>query len=260
MMSNRAPSLIEQLQIRQEPRGDLGRLFLVCDQALTNMGLTARICPMEDLVTAYEANKSTWNGLTPIFDSRYAPIDMQDAACMLVYDRKGDAVASGACRKLELGARSVADASDDLTLFYGAAAPTYAGRHRCDMSAPSAKHLRGTLVYYGGLWVRPDFRRSGACEVLREASRYYAATQWVYSHEFSVGAAPFLSPSLQKRYAYSIAEPSVSFFVEGHAVMKDGLLVGVSYSELMARLGDVTARLAEAAQVVDRDQQRIATG
>jgi hypothetical protein len=259
-MTNRAPSLIDQLQIRQEPRGQIGRVLLACERALANLGLTARLHPISQLVTVYERHAVSWNGLTPILDTRYAPIAAADSSCMSLYDQRGETVAVLGCRYLDLGDRSVADACEDLTLFYGADAPKYVGGHRCVMTAPSAKRLKGELVYHGALWIRPDQRRSGACTILREASRCYMASQWNFSHEFSVGASPFHSQALQKDYAYTLAEPSVAFFVDDHPIMTDGLLLGLSRAEIVSRFDGVLHALSKAADAFDRDQERAATG
>lgn len=252
--------LLDRLQIRQEPRGLLGRYFLKVEQDLADIGLEARLMPLEALVEHYLSDQSSWNGLAPMLDTRYSDVRPEDGASQLVYDRNGKVVGANACRLIDIGNKSLKEACEDLTFFYGANAAEMRGKHRCVITAPAAYQMRGKLSYMGGFWVHPDHRGTGVGQLVQGLCRFHGLSQWQFDYELTVAAAPWRRPELQKRYHFARYEDSLTFYVENDlAVMNNGVLASSPRQHLLAELA---RQVNEADQLrpVDRDEQRVGTG
>jgi hypothetical protein len=236
-MSNRAPTLIDQLQIRQEPRGQIGRYFLAVEQGLADLGLILRIMPIIELARVHNEFASSWNGLAPVFDAQIAPIDADRSAALVAYDQEGRPAATHACRLIEL-TDTLQSACEDLTLFYEpASSAALRKRHRCIMTAPSAASIRGTVAYVGGFWVRPDKRGTNIGYLMQDVSRNFACSQWRFDYEVTISSAMWLNPEIQQRYGFQIYEKSVSFFIDATPLMTNGVLAASKHTAMLDRLG-----------------------
>ena len=235
-MPDRPVSIIDQLQIRREPRALLGRYFLAAEAELAALGLTLKIMPVEELTRVHARFADSWNGLSAVLNTNYNPIPDDTAACLIAYDRDGVPAASHACRLIDLGDRNAKTAFEDLTCFFGEHAESMRARHRWIIDAPMAERITGSIIYTGAFWVRPDRRGSRIGHIIEDVSRFYAASQWSFDHEVTIGSKAFKNAEIQKRYHFAGCEPDVTIYVDGKAVMKDSVFMYTPIQHHLERL------------------------
>jgi hypothetical protein len=252
-------SIIDQLQIRQEPRALLGRYFLAAEAELAALGLTLKIMPVKELTRVHAQFAESWNGLTPVLNTNYTAIPDDTAACLVAYDQHGVPAASHACRYIDLGERSAKEAFEELTCFFGAEAERFRASHVWNIDSPSAARIKGPIIYTGAFWVRRDHRGSRVGQIIQDVSRFYAASQWSFDHEVSIGSKAFRNPEIQQRYHFMVHEPEVTVYIDGKVAIQDAVFM---YTPIQNHLDRLEGLIADAAReleslVVDRDQQRI---
>lgn len=253
----RTRKLTEQIELKQEPRGLFGRHFLRLEEALAEREVTVQLCPLSDLWQVHDRSPQSWNGMPPMLDTRIAEIADDHAICMLFRDRHGEIVAANASKFVDLGGKSLTEACEDLTFFFGANAPLQRARHRCAMTAPSAREVRGRVAYPGGMWIRPELRRSGLLDIVLDLCRLYGPSQWGCDFEFGLGAGRvFARPEIRARYHFAIYEQSLSFFRDDTPMFVDGT---VCISPVTYFHDQLARRLAEGSTDRRGDQERVAT-
>lgn len=218
------PSLRDQLQIRQEPRDLIARYFRAFEAEARLRGVAFHLVSPLDLVAVHDAYAESWNGFTPVFDPRKTSIPDDACACMLGFDRRGEPAVAQACRLFDFGARSVKNALEDLTFWYGEKAHQHRAGARCVVTAPSAARLTGRMLYVGAFWVRPDLRSQIAGQTMQELSRIYGIANWDFDHIVTVGSGAFRRPELQARYGFDGYEDAFDI-VTGDGQRFDGLFV-----------------------------------
>lgn len=196
------PSFRDNLRIRHEPRELLGRYFRALDREARRRAIEFQLVSPIDLVAVHDAYADSWNGFSPVFDPGKTTITEDDYASILGFDRHGRPAVAHACRLFDFGDRSVKDALEDLTFWYGDRAHQWRAATRCVVTAPSAARLTGRMLYVGAFWVRPDLRSQIAGQTMQELSRCYGLAQWDFEHIVTFGSDALLRPELQQRYGF----------------------------------------------------------
>jgi hypothetical protein len=253
----RHPRLTDQLRIEQEPRSLFGRHLLRLEEDLAARQVSVLLRPLTDLWQIHERSPQSWNGMPPMLDTRIAAIADHDAICMVFHDRHGEIVAANASKFIDLGDKTLTEACEDLTFFFGSNAAAERARHRCIMSAPSARDVRGRVAYPGGMWIKPDLRRSGLLDIVLDLCRLYGPSRWSCDFEFGLGAGRvFARPEIRDRYHFAVYEPSLSFYRDGQPMLVDGT---VCISPIAYFHAQLERRLADPSTDRRGDQQRVAS-
>jgi hypothetical protein len=262
MSTTQYPRLIDQLQIKHEPRGLLGRFHLLTENEFAARGFTLHLAPIDELWRAYERQPETWNGLAPLLDTRLVDIPADEGAAHLVHNKRGDLVAICSARLIDLKDSSLQDACDNLSFFFGTAAHTYKPRFRCELTAPSARRTFGRLVFVGGMWIDPRYRGHGLGFYLQDLSRFYGLTQWQVDHEMIVlSSKTFKNTLIRERYHFSRYEQGLTLFVDDKPLMANGVICLSTVGDMHGALARLIAEHEEAQSIGRRDdQQSVATG
>jgi hypothetical protein len=231
----RSASFLNTVRIINEPRGMLGRLFLILDENLWQMGVVARPCTSDELVKIYEVNASTWKGLAEVFDPRVGPILPGTAFCMAAFDAQGDAIATGAARLIDTGTKTLKQSFEDLTFWYGANADAMQQRAKVTVADVPGSDCRGQIMYPGAVWVRPDHRGKRIAQMMADLVRYSALGLWPVDYETSVGSPRFGDPRVRETYQFEKNERGVIIYREG-VLRLDGYLLTSSRDHLVKRL------------------------
>ena len=171
--------ILDQIVLRYGPRDLLGRYFAFADGAARDLGIRLRLCwDFDRLYALNREHTDSWPRLSPIFDPRVNPITGDNAFFIDGIDEFGDAVVTSAGRLYDHGDRSIADELRSLRIFYGDPTPYLHAGERVDVTAPSAEHICGRVMFSGSVWVRPDYRRHGLTKIVPRLTRSYALTQW----------------------------------------------------------------------------------
>ncbi len=215
-------SFVTDVTIDFGPQQLLGQFFLRADTCVRKRGIVLEFASIQDLVPVNEANAATWPNMAQTLDCRHGNIGDDESYCLLGRNAAGEVVAAQAGRLYELQSQTLKDIADDATLYYGAG-PRPENPLSCEMTAPSARTIRGRVVYSGALWVRPDYRGKSLAKFLPRISRAYALASW--NTDFTIA---FLSPEitaspLRLAYGYHNVEPSYTVYRSGRKVYEGNL-------------------------------------
>lgn len=252
------PSFVESLRIDYGPASLLGRFFLYADNLVYEHGIVLEFAPIAEAWRAQIANRSSWALFPPMLDGRLSQISNAMSYCLLGRNRAGDIVASQAGRIYDLGRRSFGDIVQDQSFFYGEGGVPQLGQPICELWAPAAKRISGTIVYSGALWVRPDHRGHRLARILPRISRSYALAKWNTAFTVAFIGEKLAQSPLLAMYGYTKIEPGFRIrHLEGTEMT--GALMWMDREELAADLAcfmaDGLAQIDGAVGQGDREHQ-----
>jgi hypothetical protein len=102
----------------------------------------------------------------------------EQAYCILGRNAAGEVVATQAGRLFSWPDTSFYEEARSLRLFYDDPARQALPREVCDVTAMATKAVSGRVVFSGGGWYRPDYRKRWLAAILPRISRAYAYTRW----------------------------------------------------------------------------------
>jgi hypothetical protein len=241
------PSFIENLQIDYGPAGLLGRFLLFADNYVDERGITLQFAPIAEAWRAQTANRDSWGLFPPMLDGRLSTLSEAMSYCLLGRNRRGEMVAAQCGRIYDLGRRSFSDIVEDQSFFYGEGGNPLPGQPTCELWAPAAKRISGTVVYSGALWVRPDHRGHRLAKLLPRISRSYALARWNTDFTVAFIGDKLAETPLLNMYGYTKVEAGFRITnLEGSEMT--GALMWMDRDELAA---DLARYLAEGLAQVD---------
>lgn len=218
----RSKSFITDVTIQYGPAQLLGQFFLRADTCVRRRGIVLEFASIQDLVSVNEQNAATWPNMAQTLDSRHGNIGEDESYCLLGRNSAGEVVAAQAGRLYDLHSRTLKDIVDDASLYYG-----MGGRPEnplsCEMTAESARSIRGFVVYSGALWVRPDYRGKNLAKFLPRISRAYALATWGTDYTIAFMSPEITSSPLRYAYGYRNIEPSYKVYREGQKIYEGNL-------------------------------------
>jgi hypothetical protein len=200
------PSLVSEITVDHGPPDVLGRFFLKADTAARERGVTLSFGTFDELQEINDRNRATWKPLVPLFSTRYNDLDPESAFCILGRNRAGEVVATQAARLYTWPDSSFYDAARSLRLFYDDPAAKALPGEVCTVSANATKAVTGRVVFSGGGWYRPDFRKRWLSAILPRISRAYAYTRWNSDFTTTVMDKGVVDGGFHKRCGYSNIE------------------------------------------------------
>ena len=173
------PTIRDQITFVHGPRDLLARYVALAEQEMSDLGVQLKISSNFDHLIAFnKTHRDSWPPLSPIFNPKYNDLTRGKAFLIEGVDEFGDTVVTSAGRLYDHGARSLADDLRSLRVFYDDPAPHAAAGESVEVTAPSAEHFYGRVMFSGAVWVRPDYRRHGFTKIIPRLTRSYALTQW----------------------------------------------------------------------------------
>lgn len=169
--------VLDEILIEYGPRDLLGPFFLWAAEACRARGVELEFVTMEELVAANRANHETWLPLFPAFNPEFG-CGNGDAFAIVGRDGAGDIVVTQAARFYNMAETDFHTEMQSLRFCYDDVAGREAVGETCAVTAEGAKQIVGRVLYSGGGWYRPDFRKKGFFEILPRLSRAYAYTRW----------------------------------------------------------------------------------
>jgi GNAT superfamily N-acetyltransferase len=172
-------SILEQMTLLYGPRELLSRYIELADGVARDLGIELRLSwDFERLYALNAQHSDSWPRLSPIFNPEHNTLSRHNAFLIEGVDESGDTVVTSAGRLYDHGDRSIADDLRALRVFYDDPAPHVAVGNSVDVTAPTAEHIYGRVMFSGSVWVRPDYRRHGLTRIIPRLTRSYALTQW----------------------------------------------------------------------------------
>jgi hypothetical protein len=208
------PSFVDAIEIRHEPRAELGRYFLQAETEALQRGLTVSFITAMELATANDKNRSSWSSLIPVLDCRINTIKSDDIMCIGAFDADGMLVSCVAARRLDIR-HSVKSEMESLRFFYGNQAESKRQSDVFELTAPSGAWLRGSILYLGGLWVHPSARNQSLPVLMARIIRYAAVAHWDPDYEIGIATRAMLRPEVVRNHAFKAIEPGFVYRMNG---------------------------------------------
>lgn len=162
----------------------LGRLFLKADTELRQQGVTVSFASFEQLMEVNRQHPESWRPILPLFDPKIGGITPENGFAILGYDTSGAPVYAHACR--HYGLRStLKDEIESLRILYADPERSRGPGEAITTTAPSAEATRGSAVFIGAVWYRPDYRKKGMMQATAPLVRGLAYTRWQSNFAFS---------------------------------------------------------------------------
>jgi hypothetical protein len=204
--------LPDQITLEKGPVRLLAKFLLKADRAAFERGV--RLSLHQDfglLRQVNERSRTSWGRLVPIFNPEHSDLDPANSFWIAGYDADGEIVATQAARHLPLQQSSLAAELASLRLFYRDPGPHLAAGERCEVLAPSAAAITGSVVFSGGGWYHPRCRGTGLSSILPRISRAYAHARWLTDYTVSMVEPVLTEKGVVRSYGYSKVEPMIRF-------------------------------------------------
>jgi hypothetical protein len=236
-------SIADQIRIEHGPRDLLARYFLEADERARAIGVTLRLRhDFERLVAVNQRHRETWPELTPVFKPQYNRLAADNAFWIEGVDEDGDTVVTNAARLYDLGARSLADELTSLRVFFDDPAPHLAIGDSVEVTAPSPLRITGRVVYAGGLWVRPDYRRHGFAKILPRLTRSCALTRWNPERFWTMVELDLDEVGMTRAYGYLGGEERIATHLTAWRGDLDYLFLSMRQDRLITNLVSMLAQ------------------
>ena len=204
--------LPDQITLDKGPIQLLAQFLLQADRAAYDRGVRLSLHQDFDLLRRVnEQSRTSWGKLVPIFNTEHRDLDPANSFWIAGYDSDGAIVATQAARFLPLQNSSLADELTSLRLFYRTPGPHLAAGERCEVLAPSAAAITGSVVFSGGGWYHPRCRGTGLSTILPRISRAYAHARWATDYTVSMVEPVLTEKGVVRSYGYSKVEPMIRF-------------------------------------------------
>ena len=222
--------LLDAITIQHGPIEFLSRFFLEADEHIRANGIRLTVrTDFEELSRLNEEQNAAgnWHALVRAFDSRYSSISAADGYWIAGIDENGDMISSQCGRFYEWPESCLADHIEQL--MYGDSSKGA----EIFIDSQAARMIRGKVLFNGGTWIHPKYRRNGVATLAAKVGRLFGAANWgcdwicgaLRQHDADAG--------MHKRYGYG----QVSFGMRAPGSPWGDGPIGIMYQnpmELMA--------------------------
>jgi hypothetical protein len=167
-------------------------------------------------------------------------------------DEDGNVVTTQAARFFDLGEETLADYLTSLRLFYPDPERQKLPEESCLVSCSAATRISRRVVYSGGTWIHPDYRKRLMPMILPRISRALALTLWDTDYTFSMVSHALVAKGVARAYGYRNVEPGIRWMNSASEIRLDGTLVWMDRAELLADMH----RFDETLQAAEENQRR----
>jgi hypothetical protein len=245
--------LPDQITVDHGPTDLLARFFLAADRAARERGvyLTLRH-ELDGLVALNERERKDWYRISPLFDPAYSEVSPENSYWIEGRNAAGETVAAQAGRVFFWPDTTLKAEIESLRIFYADPAHMAVPGETIGVTAPSAAAIRGTVVYSGSGWYRPDFRGRALSAILPCISRAYALTRWNTETTVSFVEQTLIDKRVVARYGYRRVEHGLDW----HASLKGDIVLALIWMPRAELEDDLRAFLSGAIEDVARAQHR----
>lgn len=250
---SRPRSFLSDVKIDYGPPEILSRLFLKADKELHESGVTFAFAPLDEFIAVNRRNADTWRPSLPIFDPEVGGVTADTGFAMLGYNTSGQVVVAQASRLYTLTQSNLKEEIESLRMFYADPDKERLPGESMAVTAPSAESIVGRVVFSGGVWFHPDYRRKGIVNIIARAARACAFTRWYADTTCSFMAEEVVKGGTAIRAGYPHVEWEVK--MTNTPVMRDKViraaLIWTDVAEQLAFFRSYLGTDAEVDHVVD---------
>jgi hypothetical protein len=200
--------LPDALTIKHGPARLLSRFVLQGDRAVRQMGIHLRIRhDFDELAYVNKAAvaRGTWIPVPMMFDPDYSDLRPTNSYWLSGESASGEVVLTGAFRVFNWHETTLADEAG--VFFCGKGGKP----HDCEVTAPAASTISGTVFWGGSLWVRPDYRRHHLSELVGRLGRAFAAATWPVDWMMCLVVPVLADKGVASGYGYKHFSRSIVF-------------------------------------------------
>jgi hypothetical protein len=193
-----------------------------------------------------EENRPSWHRLVPTFEHHVGGINADNGFFLIGRNEEDEIICTQAARFFDFGSETLADYLTSLRLFYPDPARQKRDGESCSVEAPSARTITGKVVFSGGTWIHPEYRKRLMPMILPRISRALALTKWDTAYTFSLVSNPLVAKGVAQAYGYNRVEPGILWFKAPVADRCEASLVWMPRAELLADMLAFPQLLADA--------------
>lgn len=167
--------LLDAITIKYGPIEFLSRFFLEADEFIRSRGIRLMVrTDFEELSRLNEREMAAghWHALVRAFDSRYSNIDASNGYWIAGIDANGDMISSQCGRFYDWPDSCLADHIEQM--MYGDSSQGA----EITIDAQAARFIRGKVLFNGGTWIHPKYRRHGVATLAAKVGRLFGAANW----------------------------------------------------------------------------------
>ena len=187
-------------------------------------------------------NLKHWHGLAPSFDSAYGGINADCGYWLIGRNATGEIVTTQAAHFYNMGEETLRDYLTTLRLFY----PNPEGQKRegesCSVHSPSARAIKGRVVFSGSTWIHPDYRGRDLPQILPRISRALALSRWNTDFTISLVTMALVEKGVAAAYGYKNVEPGVEWLGSAVSPCYLGALVWMPRADLLSDIAAFNSR------------------
>lgn len=148
-------------------------------------GIKLSYAPIETLVDVNQANQDSWKSFLGIFDYRLGQLHAKNSMCLVGRNNEGEIVYTRAARLFELGGDNEVpnfyQLIQQMLHIYGDASERHDAEESWQVSGGAIdvmKSIDGRVVFSGGVWCHPHYRKQGFTAVASAVGRACAHSAW----------------------------------------------------------------------------------
>ncbi|MFN4090675.1 MAG: hypothetical protein ACK4QW_16750 [Alphaproteobacteria bacterium] len=223
--------LLDAVTVRHGPVDFLSRFFLEAYQYIRSRGVRLTVSRDFDALARLnerEVAAGTWYPLVRAFDTRFGDISADNGYWVAGINEQGEVVTSQCGRFYEWPDSCLADHMEQL--IYG----DYAMGEPCYVTAPIATTIRGRVLFNGGAWIHPAYRRHGIASIAAKVGRLFGTANW--GADWIVGTLQKDKYDLGMHRHYGFSQISFALRLPGSPWGDDD--IGITFQNPMELLGE----------------------
>jgi GNAT superfamily N-acetyltransferase len=239
------PAFLTSDALQAESKQVLRRYFEFVEETVRKIGMELTIeTEFAPLVQLQRDHANEGLSLSPAYNPQVSDVGERNGFWIRAMDDRGNVVATSAARVYDLS-NTFGHELLSLRIFYGSPIPDVARGDSIALDAPQAEAWKGRVVYSGGVWVRPDYRRRGFTKIVPRLVRAIATVRWCPPRYWTMVTPENDRNGLTRAYGSWHLEGRVSIHLTFWSGPKEWLLFSMTPDVLLADLEQSLAAQAD---------------
>lgn len=158
-MSTKLRPFLDAIEINHGQKIDIGRFFLKLSESARQLGISWHMGrDFDRMAEVNRMHQDTWEPLSPIYDPELSDIN-PDNVIYIEGQAEGDPVVTLILRRYDWPTSTLREEWESGRLAYRDPGTQMGPHEKWIADAPIAAEISGRVVFAGGLWCHPSFRR-----------------------------------------------------------------------------------------------------
>ncbi|MBB2158276.1 hypothetical protein HLH33_18605 [Gluconacetobacter diazotrophicus] len=184
-MGTQLRPFLDAIEINHGPKIELGRYFLQLAESARRLGISWHMGrDFDRLVEVNRQHQDTWEPLSPIYDPELSEIN-PDNVIYIEGQASGEAVVTLILRRYDWPTSTLREEWESGRVAYRDPETQMSPQEKWVAAAPMAAEIGGRVVFTGGLWCHPSFRRKRLPVLTVALMRSISLAVW--NPDFAIG-------------------------------------------------------------------------